>query len=109
MVKKRPSLEAMMQGSQLLSTSVDVPPAIAEFASHTERASGEGKPHQQEVGRAVRRDRPHTTVYLDPAVRLTIKRIALDYNRKPHDLMIEGIDMMLLKYIGKTTKDFPSS
>jgi hypothetical protein len=56
-------------------------------------------------GRGVRRDKPHTTVYLDPAVRLAIKRVALDYNKKPHDLMLEGIDMMLIKYTGKPAKE----
>ncbi|MDB5244005.1 MAG: hypothetical protein JWP57_4631 [Spirosoma sp.] len=58
----------------------------------------------QEQGRAPRRDRPHTTIYLDHAVRNAIKRVAIDVNKRPHDLMLEGIDMMLIKYTGKPAK-----
>jgi hypothetical protein len=68
-------------------------------------AAPEAVPAAKGEGRGVRRDKPHTTVYLDPAVRLAIKRIALDYNKKPHDLMLEGIDMMLIKYTGKPAKE----
>ncbi len=50
-----------------------------------------------------------TTLYLDPVVHKTIKRIALDYNKKPHDLVVEGIEMMLLKYVGKTMDDIKAS
>ena len=50
-----------------------------------------------------------TSLYLDPVVHKTIKRIALDYNKKPHDLVVEGIEMMLLKYVGKTMEDIKAS
>ena len=62
-------------------------------------------PESKVGGRGVRRDKPHTTIYLDPVVRNAIKRAALDWNKKPHDLMLEGIDMMLVKYTGKAAKD----
>ncbi|MCA3301224.1 MAG: hypothetical protein INF98_03540 [Roseomonas sp.] len=55
-------------------------------------------------GRGLRRDKPHTTIYLDQAVRNAIKRAAIEVNKKPHDLMLEGIDLMLIKYTGKTAK-----
>lgn len=44
----------------------------------------------------------HTSLYLAPEVRRAIKEIAFQYDRKPHDLYIEGIDLMLAKY-GKPT------
>ena len=50
-----------------------------------------------------------TSLYLDPVVHKAIKRIALDYNKKPHDLVVEGIEMMLLKYVGKTMDDIKAS
>lgn len=40
----------------------------------------------------------HTSLYLHPAVRRAIREIAFQYDRKPHDLYLEGIDMMLAKY-----------
>lgn len=111
MAKKRPSLADIMQE--------DAAPAAAEAANPrgvvvplvqpepqvSERQADARPAPQREAGRGVRRDKPHTTIYLDPPVRLAIKRIALDYDRKPHDLMMEGIDMMLTKYAGKTSKD----
>lgn len=40
----------------------------------------------------------HTTIYLSKRVLLELRRIALDFDRKPHDLLIEGVDYVLKKY-----------
>ena len=40
----------------------------------------------------------HTSLYLSPEVRRAIKEIAFTYDKKPHDLFIEGINLMLAKY-----------
>ena len=40
----------------------------------------------------------HTTIYLSKRVLLELRRIALDFDRKPHDLLIEGVDFVLKKY-----------
>lgn len=40
----------------------------------------------------------HTSLYLTPEVRRAIKEIAFTYDKKPHDLFIEGINLMLAKY-----------
>ena len=45
-----------------------------------------------------RRDRPHVSLYLAKTVQREIKRIAIDYDRKPHDLLIEAVNLMLAKY-----------
>lgn len=75
------------------------PPAeTALTAAAPEAKQGRGSP-----------SKPHTTLYLDPAVRHAIKRIALDYNKKPHDLLLEGVDMMLVQYTGKGLKDITTS
>jgi hypothetical protein len=42
------------------------------------------------------------SLYLDKRVQRVIKEIALAYDRKPHDLYIEAINMMLRSY-GKGT------
>ena len=40
----------------------------------------------------------HTSLYLSPAVLKAIRQIALDLDRRPHDLLVEGVDLMLAKY-----------
>ncbi|HEY5306510.1 MAG TPA: hypothetical protein VIJ52_07575 [Pseudolabrys sp.] len=40
----------------------------------------------------------HTTIYLSKRVLSELRRIALDFDRKPHDLLIEGVDYVLKKY-----------
>lgn len=40
----------------------------------------------------------HTSLYLPPETQRAIKEIAFQYDRRPHDLYIEGINMMLAKY-----------
>lgn len=44
----------------------------------------------------------HTSLYLHPNVRRAIREIAFQFDKKPHDLYLEGIDLMLTKY-GKPT------
>jgi len=116
MAKKRASLADIMQNSAPSPGSLEgiTPTARAAVVPLVQAASQPldiepqvivPAPEVRPEGRGGRRDKPHTTVYLDPAVRLAIKRIALDYNKKAHDLMIEGIDMMLIKYTGKPSKD----
>lgn len=50
----------------------------------------------------VRKDKPHLSLYLDKRVQKVIKEIALAYDRRPHDLYIEGVNMLLKSY-GKPT------
>lgn len=40
----------------------------------------------------------HTSLYLPPDTRRAIQEIAFQFDRKPHDLYIEGINLMLAKY-----------
>jgi len=42
--------------------------------------------------------RPHASLYLDPRVLKTIKQIALDHDKSQHDLLVEGVDMLIRKY-----------
>jgi hypothetical protein len=45
-----------------------------------------------------RKNRPHTILYLGKKVQRVIKEIALQYDRKPHDVCLEGINLMLTQY-----------
>lgn len=47
----------------------------------------------------------HTSLYLSPEVRKAIRDIAYQLDRKPHDLYMEGIDLMLAKYGKPTSKE----
>jgi len=89
MAKNRPSLEQLAakvgQGAQAAAPA----PKVVEL--HTPE-----KPAP--AAKAVRKDRPHTTLYLDKKAQKVIKEIALQYDRKPHDLYLEGIELMLAHY-----------
>ena len=47
----------------------------------------------------------HTSLYLSPEVRQAIREIAFQYDRKYHELYLEGIDLMLAKYGKPTSKE----
>ena len=87
--KNRPSLE------QLTSEVGQGTPAPAKPAKVVELHTPE-KPAP--AAQAVRKDRPHTTLYLDRKAQKVIKEIALQFDRKPHDLYLEGIELMLAHY-----------
>jgi hypothetical protein len=38
---------------------------------------------------------PHTSIYLPRKVLKVIKQLALDHDVKPHDLLVEGVNLML--------------
>ena len=82
MTKKRASLEAFAQVGAAPATS-----NVVELK----------QPVEEEAPRA-RKDRPHTTLYIGKKAQKVIKEIALQYDCKPHNLYIEGLNLMLAKY-----------
>jgi hypothetical protein len=42
--------------------------------------------------------RPHVSLYLDPTVMRRIKTLAIELDCRPHDLLVEGVDLMLRKH-----------
>ncbi len=81
----RPSLEAFAQPA--------APPLAPEV---TAKPKAESEPAKA---------RHHTTLYLDRSVQKVIKEIAIQYDRRPHDLYIEGINLMLAQYGKPTIKE----
>jgi hypothetical protein len=79
MAKQRPSLEAMINAttSQRHDVVAETPPPTIERR----------RPSQ-----------PHTSVYLSKPVVRELKLIAIQYDRKPHDILLEGVDLVLAKY-----------
>lgn len=82
--KHRPSLEALTAAAVAPAASAKV----VEFA-----------PAPVRVGKA------HTTLYLDRKAQRVIKEIALQFDKKAHDLYLEGIDLMLAQYGRPSLKD----
>lgn len=80
MAKGRPSLEAFAQDAEPKGNIVELKAAEAEVVPAKRKAPS------------------HSSLYLDKAVVKAIKEIALQYDRKPHDLYLEGINLMLVKY-----------
>jgi hypothetical protein len=99
MAKHRPSLEAFAQAG----TQPAVPTA-AEAAKVVElkQAPQSSAPVPTTHGR---KDRPHVSLYLDKKVQRVIKEVALQYDKKPHDLYLEAIDLMLTHYGRASIKD----
>jgi hypothetical protein len=102
MAKKPASLESLMAGIPELETSVSTlphPPEVSPVKSNVATSERrDAKPPR-------RSDLPHTSIYLHPNVKKAIAQIGLDFGRKPHDLMMEGIDLMLLQYGKPSSKD----
>jgi hypothetical protein len=42
--------------------------------------------------------RAHTSLYISKPVQRMIRRIAADLDKKPHDVLIEAVNDMLIKY-----------
>lgn len=93
MAKNRPSLEAIARAGQAAPAAPVEPTKFVELHAI-----------EKPMVAAVRKDRPHTTLYLDKKVQKVIKEIALQYDRKPHDLYLEGIDLMLAHYGRQSVK-----
>ena len=83
--KHRPSLEALTAAAVAPAAS----PNVVEFVAPTPARAG----------------RAHTTLYLDRKAQRVIKEIALQFDKKAHDLYLEGIDLMLAQYGRPSLKD----
>lgn len=93
MAKQRASLESLVQAGQepAPQPQPQAPaPKVVEFVPPPQPVA--------EKPRAVRKDKPHTTLYLGKKARKVVKEIALQFDTTPQALYLEGIDMMLTKY-----------
>ena len=81
MAKQHPSLEA------LAGAVVPKPPPAAENIISIAPPTP-AKP----------RWRAHTSLYISKNVQRMIRRIAADLDRKPHDVLIEAVNDVLIKY-----------
>ena len=100
MAKHRPSLEAFAQAG----TQPTEPPA-AEAAKVVELKQPPQSTSIPVPTAHGRKDRPHVSLYLDKKVQRAIKEVALQYDKKPHDLYLEAIDLMLTHYGRASIKD----
>jgi hypothetical protein len=101
MAKQRPSLEAFAQtGDAIQHQQEPAAPApaskVVELIQPTPAPTPAAPPPP--AAAKARREREHTSLYLNKKVLRAIKEIALQYDRKPHDLYLEGINLMLAQY-----------
>lgn len=100
MAKHRPSLEAFAQaGTQPAAATAAEAAKVVELKQPPQNTSA---PAPATHGR---KDRPHVSLYLDKKVQRVIKEVALQYDKKPHDLYLEAIDLMLTHYGRASIKD----
>jgi hypothetical protein len=100
MAKHRPSLEAFAQAS-----TQPAAPTAAEAAKVVELKQPPQSTSTPVPAAPGRKDRPHVSLYLDKKVQRVIKEVALQYDKKPHDLYLEAIDLMLTHYGRASIKD----
>jgi hypothetical protein len=100
MAKHRPSLEAFAQAS-----TQPAAPTAAEAAKVVELKQPPQSTSTPAPVAPGRKDRPHVSLYLDKKVQRVIKEVALQYDKKPHDLYLEAIDLMLTHYGRASIKD----
>ncbi len=82
MAKQHPSLEA------LAGAVVPKPPPATTENVISIAPPAPAKP----------RWRAHTSLYISKNVQRMIRRIAADLDRKPHDVLIEAVNDVLIKY-----------
>jgi hypothetical protein len=82
MVARKKSLEDMML-------------AELESADETPRSH---RPNAKPQRSGVSADIDKVTLYLPKPVYRLIKQMALDFERRPHDLLLEGVELLLARY-----------
>jgi hypothetical protein len=62
------------------------------------KGAKEVRPSLRATKKAGVADVDKVTLYLPKPVYRLIKQMALDFERRPHDLLLEGIDLLLIRY-----------
>jgi hypothetical protein len=83
---KRPSLEEMAQNA-VASQRDNVTP-LNPYAANAQSVA---------LKKALKAA-PHMSLYVGKRVQRVLKEIALEYDRKPHDILIEAVDLVLQRY-----------
>jgi hypothetical protein len=94
----KPSLESMMRATEApalpAGPGVDPPVVSRKVVAFTEARGTRTTPEIERV-----------TLYIPKAAYRFVKQTALDHDMKAHDVLMEGVDLVLAKY-GKRLKDF---
>ena len=62
----------------------------------TKRVRGRIEPDGKRT--VVRREKPHTSIYMHPAAMRTLRAIAAAEDCKPHDVLLEGLRMVFARF-----------
>ena len=87
--QQRPSLEALATSQRDGATTTQRENAVTAHRSNVTALPSAA---------ASRPSASHTSLYVSKPVLREIKRLAIDSDRKPHDLYIEALDLLLRKY-----------
>jgi hypothetical protein len=97
----KPSLEFMMRSSAKADPEEPAPAQTAKAASKVLKLPPSGAP--ESTAAAVEIDK--VTLYLPKPAYRFIKQTALDHDKRAHDVLLEGVELVLARY-GKTLADF---
>jgi hypothetical protein len=89
-MSKRPSLEALAQSATTLERHDVATLERDNVTTLRQRAA--------DTPKRPLRAAPHMSLYVGKRVQRALKEIALEYDRKPHDVLIEAVDMVLQRY-----------
>jgi hypothetical protein len=95
-MSKRPSLEALAQNA-----------ATSQRDNVTTLERGHASTLPSAAPKRPLRAAPHMSLYVGKRVQRALKEIALEYDRKSHDVLIEAVDMVLQRYGRPTVAEMP--
>jgi hypothetical protein len=85
-MSKRPSLEALAQNATTLQRDNITTFQRDDVATLNQRP------------KRTLRAAPHMSLYLNKRAQRALKEIALEYDRKSHDILIEAVNLVLQRY-----------
>lgn len=98
MSRKRPSV---IDTLDLAGEGASPPPAATDASNVVKLQGSEPEPAPAPKPATKPKARPevqHTSIYVPKAAYRKIREIALTEDRKPHDIIMEGVDLVLAKY-----------
>ena len=106
MAKKPVSLEALMSAEPEMVEEATAPAPAPAAPRKAKSKPDNVVALQRHSATAPQTKYPaHTSLYLHPNVKRAIAQIGLDFGRKPHDLIMQGVDLMLAQYGKPSAKE----
>ena len=101
MSRKRPSVIEGLDLAGEITPPASETPKVVSLESRAEAPAKTAPPKPK-----ARHEIQHTSIYVPKGAYRKIREIALTGDRKPHDVIMEGIDLVLAKYGFPSLADF---